>query len=116
MAELTTPPPNTTIPTAAPKAAPWDTPSVEAEASGFRRTHCITAPALARAAPTRMAATTRGRRIFKTAVRAISSPPPSSTRMTSGMEMGIEPTPTAYSATTMAAAHTTAKAVRFLRR
>ena len=32
LAELTTPPPNITMPTAAPKAAPWDTPRVEAEA------------------------------------------------------------------------------------
>ena len=42
------PPPNTIMPRAAPKAAPWETPRVEAEARGLRSTHCITAPEAAR--------------------------------------------------------------------
>ena len=42
--ELTVPLAKTTMPMAAPKAAPWETPKVEAEASGLRRTHCMTAP------------------------------------------------------------------------
>ena len=63
-----TPPPNTIMPNAAPKAAPCDTPSVDAEARGLRSTHCITAPEAASVAPTNIAARTRGRRMFIMAV------------------------------------------------
>ena len=53
-----------TMARAAPKAAPWLTPSVEAEASGFRRTFCITAPAKARLAPTTAAVAILGKRML----------------------------------------------------
>ncbi len=49
----------------APSAAPAETPSVSGAASGFRKSACSTAPAVARVAPTRAPAITRGRRATK---------------------------------------------------
>lgn len=44
----------------APNAAAFDMPRVYGEASGLRRTLCITAPDIARVAPITTAASTRG--------------------------------------------------------
>ena len=115
-AEFTTPPPKTTIPSAAPNAAPCETPSEDAEASGFRRTHCITAPAAASAEPTRIAVTARGRRIFMIAVRCIFSPPPVRTAKISGREIGMEPMPSEYSAAASVTISAATSAMRLRRR
>lgn len=69
---------------AAPKAAPWDTPSVEAAASGLRRTFCITQPDNARAAPTTIATVMRGRRTWNTMARLWAVPPPARVSASSG--------------------------------
>ena len=53
----------TSIASVAPNAAPWEIPTVEAEASGFSSTLCSAAPASARPAPEMIAHTTRGRRM-----------------------------------------------------
>lgn len=50
----------TRMATVAPNAAPWEMPTVEAEASGFSSTLCSAAPASARPAPATMAHTVRG--------------------------------------------------------
>ena len=44
----------------APNAAPWEMPTVDAEASGFSRTLCSAAPASASPAPETMAQIVRG--------------------------------------------------------
>ena len=49
----------------APSAAPAETPSVNGVASGLRSSACSTTPDAASAAPTRAAASTRGRRATK---------------------------------------------------
>ena len=49
----------------APSAAPAETPSVNGVASGLRSSACSTTPEAASAAPTRAAASTRGRRATK---------------------------------------------------
>ena len=54
------PPPRTTIPMDAPKAAALDIPSVYGEPRGFFRTHCMTAPAIPRANPANMHDSMRG--------------------------------------------------------
>src|SRR5690606_19435023 len=54
------PPITMTVP--APTAAPADTPMTPGSASGLANTPCNNAPAVARAAPTRMASITRGNR------------------------------------------------------
>ena len=87
------PPPNTIMPRAAPKAAPWETPRVEAEARGLRSTHCITAPEAARIAPISMAASTRGSRMFRMAVTCLASPPPKKTCRISAGRRRMEPMP-----------------------
>lgn len=51
------------IPHAAPKDAPWEIPRVEGEASGLLSNTWRMSPAVARAAPPRMALHVRGRRI-----------------------------------------------------
>lgn len=70
------PAPKQIIATAAPKDAPWETPRVEAEANGLRRTFCITHPDMARAAPTTTAAAMRGIRTFQMMVRVSRLPYP----------------------------------------
>ncbi len=68
------PAPRTTMAKAAPKEAPWETPRVEAEASGLRRTHCMETPARARAMPTTIAVTVRGIRTVQTIMLALFVP------------------------------------------
>ena len=58
----------------APKPAPCEIPTVEAEASGFSSTLCSTAPAIASPAPEMMAHTTRGRRMPCTAAISLALP------------------------------------------
>ena len=50
---------------AAPKAAAWEIPRVNGEPSGFLRTDCIPAPAIARPIPATIAASACGSRIFQ---------------------------------------------------
>ena len=76
---------------AAPKAAPWDTPRVEAEASGLRRTFCITQPDSARAAPTTIATAMRGRRTWNTMARLWAVPPPVRVSASSARDSPAEP-------------------------
>lgn len=64
-----TPAPKKTMAAAAPKEAPWDTPKVEAEASGLRSTLCMTQPDMARANPTPVPTAMRGMRTFQRMVR-----------------------------------------------
>ena len=87
------PPPKTMMPSAAPKAAPCETPSVEAEARGLRSTHCITAPDEASSAPMTIAARARGRRMFITAVTCFFSAVPKKTRRISMGLSRMEPIP-----------------------
>ena len=103
--ELITPPPKTMIPKAAPKAAPWDTPNVEADASGFCSTHCMTAPATARVAPTSTAAITRGSLMFITMVRVWGSPLPSRVLIIAARGTSREPALMAKKAITMVMAN-----------
>ena len=55
-----------TIHSAAASAAPDETPTMPGSASGLRNRPCITAPATAVAAPTRIASTVRGSRTSRT--------------------------------------------------
>ena len=81
------------MPIAAPNAAPCETPRDEAEASGLRSTHCITAPDTESAAPTIIAVTTLIKRIFNMAVVYLGSPFPNKTFTTSSKGIFIEPIP-----------------------
>jgi len=81
-------PPSETIARAAPKAAPWETPRVNGEASGLRITFCITAPAIPREAPATTAATARGRRMFPMMWAVTPSALPASAARTSPGERG----------------------------
>ena len=65
--------PSTTMAKAAPKVAPWETPSVEAEASGLFRMACKMHPASPSPAPPRMAVQMRGRRLACTTRLTFSS-------------------------------------------
>ena len=62
---------------AAPKEAPWETPRVEAEASGLRSTFCMIQPAKANAIPTMMPVTIRGIRMFQMIALVCAVPFPS---------------------------------------
>lgn len=64
------------IATVAPKEAPCDTPSVDAEASGLRSTLCMTQPVSARATPATIEVTMRGRRTFHTMALVLQVPLP----------------------------------------
>ena len=110
---FTTPPPNTIMPTAAPKAAPCETPSVEAEASGLCSTHCITAPDMASAAPTSIAAAARGKRMPKSTVFAVASPRPISARNISSSPNSMLPVPASASAAIIASAQVMRRASSF---
>ena len=70
------PPPRAMMAKAAPNAAPWDTPMVEAEARGLRRIPCMTQPTMPRPNPATMAVTARGRRRFKTMMFSFCPPWP----------------------------------------
>ena len=85
------PAPETAITTAAPKDAPWETPSVEAEARGFRRTFCITAPHMASEAPTEAAVARRGSLIFLTIALSCLEEVPAMAFAASRMEISAEP-------------------------
>ena len=110
-----TPPPKTMIPTAAPKAAPWLTPSVEALARGLLSTHCMTAPDMPSAEPTSMAATVRGRRFSKSATRERLSPPPNRVEMTSQGVSLMEPVPADITTAMASSTSVTRRASSFLR-
>ena len=112
---MTTPPPKTMMPTAAPKAAPCDTPSVEAEARGLCSTHCMTAPEDASIAPTSIAAVTLGSLIPHMTVFCCASPAPKMVFNISQAEMDMEPTPAENTAATIAASAAIMSAARFLR-
>ena len=114
-AEFTTPPPTTMMPSAAPKAAPCDTPSVDADARGFLSTHCMTAPEVAKIAPTRIAAVTLGSRMPIITVWDWSSPRPKIVPIISFTGICIEPTPMEKRAITRVAAAAIRK-TSFLRR
>ena len=86
------------MPPAAPKAAPCETPRVEAEASGLCSTHCITAPDMASAAPTSIAATARGKRMPKSTVFAVALPRPVRARKISSRPNFMLPVPASTSA------------------
>ena len=64
--------------TVAPKAAPCEMPTVDAEANGFSSTLCRAAPASAKPAPATMAHTTRGRRMERTVMTSWEEPNPNS--------------------------------------
>ena len=70
------PAPRHIIPMVAPNEAPCDTPSVEAEARGLRRTLCITLPDIASSIPTSTAVTILGILILNTIELVIASPLP----------------------------------------
>ena len=95
---LSTPAPRAMMANAAPKAAPCDTPTVEAEAIGLRSTLCITQPTMASPKPATMAVQTRGPRRLKTMTFSCVLPPPASVRSTAPMGMPEEPQTMAASA------------------
>jgi hypothetical protein len=67
----------------APIPAPEVTPTTEGSASGLRTAPCIMEPATAKEAPARTATRMRGRRKLRITLRAISSPWPVITAITS---------------------------------
>ena len=85
------PAPKYTIATAAPKDAPWDTPSVDDEASGFRSTFCMMQPLNASAAPTAAAVASFGIRTFQIIVSVRRSPRWAIARITSFTDSPAEP-------------------------
>ena len=85
------PAPRNTIATAAPNDAPWETPSVDADASGFLRTFCIMHPHIERAVPTAMAAAIRGSLTFHNIEFICLEPCPDTVFRTSIAEISAEP-------------------------
>ena len=77
--------------TAAPNDAPCDTPSVDAEASGFLSTFCITHPLIASAMPTTAAVASFGMRTFHIIVSVRISPRRSTASTTSPADSPAEP-------------------------
>ena len=116
--EFTIPAENTTMPTAAPNAAPCDTPSVDADAKGLRSTHCITAPEPASIAPANSPANTLGNRIPIRIVSLCVLPFPINVSSTSPNEIRYGPAPDAYRQTIPVNKETTSNAIflRFINR
>src|SRR5699024_11685828 len=91
------PAPTPSIVSATPRLAPELTPSENGSASGFWNRVCICNPAIASAAPARLAVTARGNRMVPTTTshRGSWGSMPTSTRNTSGTGTGTDPSVTA---------------------
>ena len=90
----------TRMATVAPNAAPWEMPTVEADASGFSSTLCSAAPASARPAPATMAHTVRGNLIDCTVFTSCGDPMPNSARTLSIGSIWSAPSDNSTTATT----------------
>ena len=116
LATFWTPASRTMMARAAPKAAPWLTPRVEAEARGLCSTFCITQPDRARAAPTTEAVTTRGSRTRKTMVSHWSVPCPKNVASTCPSDSPEEPVVREKSTSSTRITSSTARVSHFRRR